>query len=190
MRRSRAGLAPTAALAIATLLAGCAVPDQSRPDIISQSQVASRPSAVSRPATPASIQMQVYFVNSSNQVTAVSRSNHVADLATAISALLAGPTNQEIGAGISSAIPPGTTLHSFHQSGSTADLDFSDALASVSGHEQLLAFAQIVLTADSLVDVGRVQISIAGQVVNPPEPNGTLAQGPVSRNDYLSLIAP
>lgn len=172
------------------ILTACAVPDQSQPDIINGSQPVGRPSAVSHPGTPTAVRISVYLVNSSNQLTAVMRPDSVAGLSTAVSALLAGPTGQEQAAGLSSAIPVGTTLNSVRRSGSTADLDFSDALASVSGREQLLAFAQIVLTADSLAEVDRVRISIAGQEVNAPEPNGTLAQGPVTKSDYASLVTP
>lgn len=189
MRPGRTAVLAATVLVVSAVLAGCSVPDQSQPDIINGSGAAVRPSPVSQPATPTSAQMQVYFVNNSNQVEAVDRSKPVAQLSTAIAALLAGPTSQEIAAGMSSAIPVGTTLDSARRSGSTAALDFSDALASVSGREQLLAFAQIVLTAESLSAVDRVQISIAGQVVNAPEPDGTLAQGPVTRNDYASLVS-
>lgn len=172
------------------ILTACAVPDQSQPDIITGSHPVGRPSAVSHPGSPAAVRISVYLVNSSNQLAAVTRPDSTAGLSTAINALLAGPTGQEQSAGLSSAIPVGTTLKSVRQSGSTADLDFSDALASVSGKEQLLAFAQIVVTADSLTQVDRVRISIAGQEVNAPEPNGTLAQGPVTKSDYASLVAP
>lgn len=175
---------------MAALLAACGVPDQKQPDIINGSRPAARPSAVSHPPTPTSAELRVYFVDNSNQVVAVTRPNPVGGLATAVATLLAGPTSQEIAAGLSTAIPVGTTLTSVHQTGSTADLDFSDALASVTGREQLLAFAQIVVTADSLADVDRVRISIAGQEVNAPEPNGTLAQGPVTKDDYASLVSP
>lgn len=186
MRTRRA----VAAISAAMLLASCGVPDQSSPDIISGSRPAARPSPVSHLPTPTSAELKVYFVDSSNRVVPVTRPNPVGGLATAITTLLAGPTSEENTAGLSSAIPVGTTLTSVHQTGSTAALDFSDALASVTGREQLLAFAQIVVTADSLPDVDRVQISIAGQEVNAPEPNGTLAQGPVTKNDYASLVGP
>lgn len=177
-------------LACTAILAACAVPDQAQPDVINGARLSVRPSAVSHPARPTSAVMYVYYVSESNQVVAVTRSDPVAGLSGAMTALLAGPTSQEIAAGISSAIPVGTRADAVRLSGATALLDFSDALASVSGREQLLAFAQIVLTADSLPGVDGVQISIAGQVVNAPEPNGTLAQGPVTKADYASLVSP
>ncbi|HET6965376.1 MAG TPA: GerMN domain-containing protein [Acidimicrobiales bacterium] len=190
MRPPRAAVGWLSALVAGALLTACAVPDQSQPDIINGSRPVGRPSAVSHPGSPAAARIEVYLVSGSNQLTAVSRPDPSSGLSTAVAALLAGPTSQEQAAGLSSAIPVGTTLNSVRQSGSTADLDFSDALASVSGREQLLAFAQIVLTADSLTQVDRVRISIAGQEVNAPEPNGTLAQGPVTKSDYASLVAP
>lgn len=178
------------ALCAAGLLSACGMPNQDKPDLLGGSRPASRPSAVSRPATPTSAHLTLYFVDSANRVVAVTRSNPTASLSAAVSMLLAGPTSEESAAGVSSAIPVGAAIDSVRQSGTTAALDFSDALASVSGREQLLAFAQIVLTADSLPQVDRVEISIDGQQVNAPEPNGTLAQGPVSKLDYSSLVSP
>lgn len=190
MRRWQPAGLIAAAAALSSVLTACAVADQSQPEIIKAAQPEARPSAVSRPATPTSAIIQVYFVDPSNHVKAVFRSDPAAGLSTDIAALLAGPTGQESADGLTSAVPVGTSLDSVHQSGSTAILDFTDQLASVSGHEQLLAFAQIVLTADSLPDVERVQITIAGQPVNAPEPNGTLAPGPVTKADYASLVSP
>ena len=187
-RTAIAAWVPTAA--VTAMLTGCAVSNQSQPDIIDGTRIAARPSPVSRPPTPTAELIQIYFVNTSNQVVPVTRPDPGDGLSAAITAVLAGPTNQESAAGTSTAIPAGTTLDAVRRSGSTAILDFSDSLASVSGREQLLAFAQIVMTADSLTDVDRVQISIAGQAVNAPEPNGTLAQGPVSKGDYASLVGP
>lgn len=188
MRSTRRARLPVVVVA-SLLLSGCQIPDQTRPDIFNGSPLAGRPSAVSAPAAPTSAVIRVYFVNGSNQVVAETRSAGDATLSTSIAALLAGPTSQESAAGISSAIPTGTRLDSVHQSGTTAILDFNDALASVSGREQVLAFAQIVVTADSLAAVDRIQVSIAGQVVNAPEPDGTLAQGPVTMSQYASLLA-
>jgi len=190
VRAIRNAVAATVLFGIAVAAASCGIPDQGRPDLINGSQPSVRPSAVSRPATPSSLEIRAYFINASNQVVAVTRADPVATLSTAISALLAGPTDHESAGGISSAIPVGTKLNSAHQSGQTASLDFSDDLASVSGHEQLLAFAQIVLTADSVPGVAQVEVSIAGQAVNAPKPDGSLAQGPVTENDYRSLVAP
>lgn len=190
MNSRRFSALAAAAVAAASLLAGCAVPDQSQPDIISSSRAAAQPTAVSLPPTKTSTRVALYFVNGSNLLTAVYRSNPVGGLERTVTALLAGPTNQDIASGLTSAIPVGTKLESARMSGSTASLDFSQALASVSGREQLLAFAQIVVTADSLPNVARVAISVGGQAVNAPEPGGTLAQGPVTRADYAALITP
>lgn len=187
---TRRPLHVAAVAAAVALLAGCAVPDQRSPDIISGSRPAAQPSPASQPLNPTSSRVALYFVNGANKLSPVLRSNPAMGLATTVDALLAGPTNQEIAAGLSSAVPVGTKLDYARLDGSTASLGFSNELASVSGREQLLAFAQIVVTADSLPSVDRVEISVGGQAVNAPERNGTLAQGPVSRSDYASLINP
>lgn len=172
-----------------SLAAGCSVPDQQRPDILGPSGAVPQRSAASEPAIPASSAVAVYFVKAES-LAPVARPDGVSSLDTTITELLAGPTAQELAAGLTSAIPEGTKLDSAKVVGRTAFLGFSDQLASITGREQLLAFAQIVVTSDSLPGIDRVEISVGGQPVNPPEPNGTLAQGPVTKADYAVLLRP
>ncbi|HVA74799.1 MAG TPA: GerMN domain-containing protein [Acidimicrobiales bacterium] len=179
----------TALAALATLfLASCAVPDEHSPVIIQGAQSPPHRPAVPKPATPSSTKLTVYFVGNDSALVAVDRSDSYPGLNNAIGELLAGPTSAEVSGGLTSAVPVGTKLVYSSISGSTAHLDFSDSLASISGHEQLLAFAQIVVTSASIPGVSLVEISVAGEPVNAPKPDGTLAQGPVSAADYSSLL--
>lgn len=187
--RSRA-LRAAAASSLLLCLASCAVPDEHKPVIIDNSHSAPQRSTVPKPVTPKSARLDVYFVGSDSKLVPVERSDSFVGLNNAIGELLAGPTSTDLSAGLTSAVPVGTKLVYSSISGSTARLDFSDSLASISGHEQLLAFAQIVFTSTSIPGVSLVEISVAGQPVNAPEPDGTLAQGPVSAADYSSLLRP
>lgn len=174
-----------AAIATTTiLLAGCGIPNEAGPVAID--------SAVPTTAVPSSPPagselVTVYFVSTSNRLVA-SRAGILSGVRSAINHLLAGPSSSQSASGMTSAIPGGTKLLSATVSGSLAKLDFSDQLASVSGQEQLLAFAQIVTTATSLSNINSVEISVAGQTVNAPLPDGTLAQGPVTQASYNSLL--
>lgn len=186
MRAPAASIAT--ALALTLGLSACSIPDQSRPDVIGPVPSTTQPPAVVKAATPTSAHVTTFLVGNDAHLVAVRRSDPYDGLNVAVGELLAGPTSGEVAKGLTSAIPVGTKLSYSNISGSTADLDFSSELASVSGHEQLLAFAQIVETAVSIPGITFVRVSVAGQVVNAPEPDGTLAQGPVTGSDYSSLL--
>lgn len=178
------------AAATASLLASaCGVADQRSPVGISGVNLPSPPSTVAGSASEPGRRVRVYFVANSDTLIPVVRSDPVGDVSAAVRELLAGPTRKEVAAGISSAVPSGTKLLSAQLAAGTATLDFTNPLTSLTGHEELLAFAEIVTTADGSPGVDQVVIDVAGQPVNAPEPNGTLAQGPVSAADYANLIS-
>lgn len=186
-RAPRAAVAALAAAGAAVTLSGCAIADQHRPVVLgAATTVVPTPTTV--PSTPSSKHLTEYLVDSQGLLVAVARAGPYSGLNVAIGDLLAGPTSEEVAAGITSAVPAGTKLTYASLSGAVANLDFSSDLAQVSGHEQLLAFAQIVETAASTPGVRTVLISVAGEVVNAPRPDGTLAQGPVAASDYASLL--
>lgn len=171
--------------ALAALATGCAIPDQHTPVAIGTTPPTTPP-PTTQPSTPTARRVTVFLVQGSHL--AIVERRTTPGLKAAITDLLAGPTTQEKALGLTSAIPSGTKLNSATQVGATAQLDFTDALGTVSGREEVLAFAQIVATSTSLPGVQQVQVAIAGQTVNAPLQDGTLAQGPVTRADYASLL--
>ncbi len=181
-----------AGLGALLLAAGaCGVPTQKSPVAIgnptsSAPTTSTLPTTVTGPGGSAVSTVTVYFVRANARLVPVTLTG--AGLPGAVDLLLAGPTRSEIAAGIESALPAGTRLLSATRSGALARLDFTSTLASVSGQEQLLAFGQIVATATSVPGVGSVQVTVTGQDVNAPLPDGSLATGPVTRADYASLL--
>lgn len=179
-----------AAVCAAGLLGtACGVPDQAAPVQISGVNLPAPPSTVAGSSPQPGRRVRVYFVANSDTLIPVVRSDPAGDLAAAVRDLLAGPSRQEVAAGITSAVPSGTRLRSAQLADGTATLDFTEPLTSVTGHEEMLAFAEIVTTAGAAPGVDRVVIDVAGQPVNAPEPNGTLAQGPVTAADYAGLVS-
>jgi hypothetical protein len=63
--------------------------------------------------------------------------------------------------------------------------DFRDLAAA----EQRLAVAQLVMTITSRPGIGQVLFTVDGEPVPVPKGDGSLADGPVSRDDYSSLVA-
>jgi spore germination protein GerM len=182
MTRSR--LAGLLVVTVAAL-GGCAIPDQRTPVAIRTSATTTS-SSTTLAGEPARTVTAVFLVHAGRLVTVERRTRP--DLDAVITHLLSGPTTAELSRGLTTAIPTGTTLESASVTGTTAALAFNNALGSISGQEQLLAFAQIVVTATARSGVDRVQIAIGGQVVNAPLADGTLAQRPVGRADYATFL--
>lgn len=56
--------------------------------------------------------------------------------------------------------------------------------------EPILAVAQIVCTLTSQPGIGQVRFSVADVPVQVPRPDGSLADGSVTRDDYADLLGP
>lgn len=171
--------------------AGCGIPSDQAPEALPGGVVSgalTSPDAPGGPqATPA--QVSVFLVRAGAAV-AVARQGTTADLGTAIRALLRGPTAEEVAAGLRTAITPGTRLRSAQVTDGTAVLDLTSAFVEVGGEEQILAVAQVVLTATARPGVERVSIALDGEVVEVPRADGTLAAGPLTAADYAALRDP
>jgi hypothetical protein len=107
-----------------------------------------------------------------------------------LGALLEGPTQDELRAGLRTAIPPDTQLGNVTLSGAVATIDVTGAFTTVSGQEQVVALAQLVTTATSVPGVDQVKVLIGNRVVEIPRADGKLSSGPVTRADYQSLLTP
>ena len=62
-------------------------------------------------------------------------------------------------------------------------------LAEVTGPDQVLAIAQVVMTLTSLPGVDSVQFVRDDETVEVPLPDGTLVRRPLTAADYSSLLA-
>lgn len=106
-----------------------------------------------------------------------------ADLvASALRALLAGPTEEEERLGYSSEIPPGTRLRGVRVEGDVAYVDFSRELERGGGSASMLArLYQIVYTATHFRGVLQVRVQIEGEVREAMGGEGVLIDVPVRR---------
>lgn len=104
---------------------------------------------------------------------------------------LLGPvTEPERRSNLRTAIPPGTQVVSVGIDRDLLLIDLSREFAAVGGEEEILAVAQIVLTATSMDQVGRVAFELDGVSTDVPVASGALSGQPVGADDYQSLIAP
>ena len=106
----------------------------------------------------------------------------------ALSDLLLGPTPEEMGAGLSSAIPPGAGLLGVSVDGDTASIDLSREFeASADQPVVVLRLAQVVYTLTALPRVERVRFLIDGDAVPVVGDDGRLREGAVTRSDYAAV---
>ncbi len=129
----------------------------------------------------------VFLVQAEHLVKVV-RSTRRADLTGALELVLAGPTEAEFAAGIRTAVSPQTELRSARLEGDMAVIDLSAAFVEVGGQEQILAVAQIVLTATAVPGVGQVRFLLEGQAVEVPRADGTLTSESLRAADYQGLL--
>lgn len=176
-------------------LGGCGVGGQPKATVIPSDDIPSvlrepvaAPSASPSPQFPSSI---VYLVRAKQDVLVAVRrpAEQTQTLAALLRSLLAGPTDAEVAAGLTSALTAVSTLNGVMVSGSLATIDLASAFADIRGQAQILATAQLVLTAVSFPGIDSVLIELDGHPVTVPLADGTLTSRPLQANDYSCLVA-
>ena len=179
---------------VTVLLAGCgvgvqdhatAIPSRAIPaELLSPKEVPSA-SASQRAATST-----IYLVRNGILVAVQRPADTTPTLSALLGSLLAGPTGAETQSGLVTAINISPVLNQVTISGSTANIDLASTFGDIRGQEQILAVAQVVMTAVSYPGIGRVQISLDGVPADVPLADGTLASRPLVRSDYEQLLLP
>jgi hypothetical protein len=169
----------------------CGIPLGGDPEPLPGGVVAPALSAPSEPAgTTDPVGGGTIFLVRDSHVEAVTRTLPSITLSAVVGALLKGANQREVAAGLRSAITEATTLRSADVAGSIAVLDLSAELVEIGGEEQILAVAQLVLTATTVPGVDRVSFLLEGRPVEVPTPGGTLSGEPLSAADYAPMRTP
>jgi spore germination protein GerM len=181
---------PITLLSVATLTAvgaACGIPQDRSPVIVPGGVVSPAVAPVEGQPTSPEAQTEIFLLQAEHLVT-VRRSTPRRGVVDVVNLLLQGATETEFDAGIRSAISPQTALRSARVEGDTAVVDLSGALVEVGGQEQILAVAQIVLTATTVPGVGQVRLLLEGQAVEVPRADGTLTSETLRASDYAGLV--
>jgi Sporulation and spore germination len=105
-------------------------------------------------------------------------------------ALLEGPTPDELARGITSEIPPQTSLLEVQVFDLVADVDLSAEFQSPASTDAiLLRVAQVVWTLVRLPEVTAVRFVIDGEPVSVVTDDGTAVDRPVTAPDYAAVAA-
>jgi spore germination protein GerM len=173
-------------------LAGCgvgsqrhavAIPSGDLPSVLLQPAASPSASVVSQ--TPTST---IYLVESKHLVGVHRPRSQTETVTSLIRSLLKGPTDAEAASGLSTAINTSPTLNKVTVVDSVAIVDLGSSFGDIRGPEQVLATAQVVLTAVSFPTVSSVQISLDGTPAAVPLADGTLSTAPLDASDYASLL--
>ncbi len=193
MRRRVAALALGVTAFVA---AGCAIPTQGAPSTMAASKVPFNlldphlPTTTTTLPKPTSlVPVKVFYLNSSNQLTAASRVVAApAPLTAIITSMLAGPTKAETAQGISTAIPSNVTVLSATTQAGIVTVNMNAAFGDIIGNSIELAVAQIVATiaTENGLNTG-VIFEIEGQRTSVPIANGSQVTEPVYLIEFLSV---
>ena len=156
---------------------------QTTTTILDPKSTESLPVAVSEP-------IDLFFISNSRIIKVQRNVASPANPAQALSSLVEGPSTSPEFVGLRTALPT-TFVASVDVIRGVAQVDATSVfLDSLSGLDQKLAIAQIVLTLTSRPGVGQVLFSVDGQLISVPRGRGdSVASGvAVTFDDYSSLI--
>jgi len=173
-------------LGIVLAFAACGIPSQDAPHVMTDATLPREPTTAP-PDAPAVVDTPVYFIRDDKPV-AVARRASGSGIDDVLDALLKGPADVEISAGLRTALPVGARIRIVDVTAGVAQLDVGSLLDGVTGQEQILVFAQLVLTATSAGNVGAVAFTQSGRRIDAPLVDGTLVSRPVTAADYARLI--
>ncbi len=185
---SRTALALTACLAVVT---GCAIqPDNAPRDIPTDERGQLDP--VPPGAGEATGQSRIYLVTGGGsggdrELRTVLRDVKPPTPEAVLAALIEGPNQTEIDAGMTSELPPESTLHSARPVAGTLNVDISGELLELPGSSLRFAVAQIVFTGSELDGVRMVRIRVDGQIRAWPDGQGELQTAPLTVYDYPGI---
>ena len=181
-------------LALAVSLAGCGVTSQASPSRVTSHDLAAAGQPTTAPQATASTQVpgaagevDVYFLRAQRLV-AVPRTVDLVDVpGPAIQALLAGPSEEELGDRITTAIPSGTPTLDVTVVSGIAVVGVPPQFDSLSVPEQILVVAQLTYTLTGIHGIVGLQLTDHGTLVDVPNGSGELSNGPVYRADFGAL---
>lgn len=179
-----------AAVLIVVATAGCSVPVERSARVQSDDAVPFQlldedaPALVPAPS-PISADAPLCFVSDRTVVTVVQPvegSGTPLDVARALASPPAQPP------GLTTAIVDDSLVRGVEVTGGVAHVDLSQSVATSGSEAQLLVVAQLVCTLTALPGVGQVAFRLDGAPVQVPRPDGSLAPGPVARDDYVAIM--
>ena len=194
------GLAALGLAALGLVTASCGVPDHGRVQHINATEVPfglAEPAATTTTTPPPDSGLltggdlaeavTLYFAQDARFV-AVSRPiGPPLTLNAVVAALSQGPQPEDGAEGIRSVIGNGD-VEQVTSRGGVAIVELGSRFPELPPAEQRLGIAQLVLTLTARPGIGQVSFAINGQPADVPRADGYLDRGPLSRDDYRTLL--
>lgn len=126
-----------------------------------------------------------YFLSGEDVVPVRRTASDAAVAKAALEALVAGPSADESGGGLTSSIPEGTRLLGVSVSGSTATVDLSTEFTGGGGSLSMMTrVAQVVFTATQFDSIESVAFKVDGATLDTLGGEGIILEGPQTRADW------
>ena len=190
MRRVTAGLVAVLALSGCTQPSPAPVTTAPGPTTTADATTPAEPTRTLSPsaAPSAVVAGSVYFLRGEELVAARRDLSGPGVAASAVRALLAGPSAAEQRAGMASSVPSGTELRGVSLAGGTATVDLTGRFASGGGTLSMTSrLAQVVFTLTQFATVERVEFRMDGVPVRAFGGEGIVLDRPQTREDYENL---
>ncbi len=184
--------------ALLTLGAGCGLPTDKRARPVEQAKLPPMLAAPTGTAAETSTSLAgtihtaylVWYIGAGQLVPAERMLELGAPYAELIDAIAAGPTEEETTTeGWRSVVAAGTVT-GVSLSGGVATIDLAPTFSEVAAADQILGVGQLVLTITEYPGIGQVRLTIGGEPIKIPLPDGTQVGRDVARDDFLALTAP
>ena len=179
-------------LALAVLLtSACGLPAEDAPRELRASDGPGRLLATpdSRPQPPGGRRERLFFLREGKLVP-VSRPARELSPTSSLQDLLAGPSPADLARDLTTALPATADVRlDAVQPDGTAVVELADDLADSGRTDQVLALGQLVATLDASPGVRAVRFVRDGEPLEVPAGDAALSQGPVTIDDYRSLLA-
>jgi hypothetical protein len=179
-----------AALLAAVVLAGCGVtPEDSAREV--------EPPGGTRPAWPSqtpppddtgAVPERLYLILGDEIVPTIRHVSAEPSPEDLMADLLAGPTEAERRAGLTSALLGDDIITGVRVADNNAVVELAAGPDDTSRNDQVLAFAQIVCTLTAHPLITGVSFTSNGQAVAVPLADGSLSTGPLTTTDYAALL--
>ena len=176
-----------ALLAVLALLAGCggdADDDTAAPGTPTTTAEALTTAATDAEPEPAQSRVAVYFLRDEKLGVGARQAEGEAGARGALEALLAGPSDEERGAGLTTEIPDGTELRDLAVADGTATVDLSGVFNDGGGSASMQArVAQVVATLTQFPGIERVAFRLDGEPVSAIGGEGVAVDPPLGREE-------
>lgn len=180
-------------LGFGVLAGGCGVRSEPVPRNLSAGEVpyglleeAAPTTAPPRAPSVPTAAVNVYFVRGERMYPVVRQVNAPPSVAKALTALLFGPEEDEVSAGVRSAISPTAAIQARAIDPATYLVDLSAEFAQGSVTDQVIGLAQVVWTATDIPGVTGVRFTLNGLPIQVPTPSGSTGD-PVGREAFAEL---